>query len=217
MPLPVLPTAALRELDRRAVADFGVPSLVLMENAGRGVADRLAAVAGQGPVVICCGRGNNGGDGLVIARHLDLRGVAVRVLLFLPADKFSGAGESLLDRAALCLSDDAAANFAIVRRSGIALRVLTTAEGMADELRGATWIVDALLGTGSHGEPRAPLDAVIRAINASGIPVLAVDVPSGLDADSGEPARVTIRGAADLYVRGSQARFSGARRGGLYR
>src|SRR4051812_21626806 len=71
-----------RLLDRRAVEDYGMQSIVLMENAGRGVADRLCLLGIGGHVVICCGRGNNGGDGFVLARHLDLRGYAVGVLLF---------------------------------------------------------------------------------------------------------------------------------------
>ena len=74
-----------RDLDRRAMEEFGVPGVVLMENAGRGMAELLRTLGVQGPVVICCGKGNNGGDGLVIARHLDNAGVNVRVLLFTTA------------------------------------------------------------------------------------------------------------------------------------
>ncbi|MBX7165616.1 MAG: NAD(P)H-hydrate epimerase [Pirellulales bacterium] len=172
------------EIDRRAVAEFGVSGLVLMENAGRGVVDRLEPrLLSQPaePVVVCCGRGNNGGDGLVIARHLDLRGWPVEVLLFAePAQ----------------LSPDAAANWAIVQRAGIQAAVLGKGfemSGVAERLARASWIVDSLLGTGARGEPRAPAGEAIAAINAAGRPVVAVDLPSGLDCDAGFVSPRTIR------------------------
>ncbi|HEX4148547.1 MAG TPA: NAD(P)H-hydrate epimerase, partial [Pirellulales bacterium] len=93
-----------REIDRRAVADFGMSSLVLMENAGRGLADHFFELGLKGPVLVCCGTGNNGGDGFVMARHLDLRGVPVSVMVW---------GD--LNR----ISPDAAANFAILVRSNV--------------------------------------------------------------------------------------------------
>ena len=86
----------VREVDRRAVEDYGMSGLVLMENAGRGVADKLCELGVGGLVVVCCGRGNNGGDGFVIARHLDLRRIAVKVLLLAEPAELTG---------------DAAANF----------------------------------------------------------------------------------------------------------
>ena len=98
----------VRELDRRAIEEFGVPGVVLMENAGRGAAEVLVGLRCRGPVVICCGKGNNGGDGFVIARHLDNRGVAVGVLFF-------GRPEDL--------AGEAAVNFEVVRRSGLPLTV----------------------------------------------------------------------------------------------
>ena len=82
-----LTTAEARELDRRAIEEFGIPGIVLMENAGRGMAELLIALGVKGRVVICCGKGNNGGDGLVIARHLDNRNVPVRVWLFCPPEE----------------------------------------------------------------------------------------------------------------------------------
>jgi NAD(P)H-hydrate epimerase len=197
----VLSTALVRQLDQRAVAQYSVPSIVLMENAGRGVVDKLCQWGAAGPVIVCCGAGNNGGDGLVIARHLDLRGIAVRVLVFVrpgrwePQPASGGPNTTLPDAAAIGLRGDAAVNYTIVQRSGIPLAVRDSATGLPHELRGAAWIVDALLGTGSQGEPRAPLDAVIAAINASGVPVLAVDLPSGLDAETGQAAATTIRAA----------------------
>jgi NAD(P)H-hydrate epimerase len=168
-----------RELDRRALADFGMAGLVLMENAGRGVADRLCQLGIAGPVCICCGGGNNGGDGFVVARHLDLRGHEVRVLLLTGPAKLGG---------------DAAANFLIIERSGLPI-VRADDATLERELAGAGWIVDALLGTGATGEPRPPTAGAIDRVNASGRPILAVDVPSGLDCDTGRPASHTIKAA----------------------
>jgi NAD(P)H-hydrate epimerase len=175
---------AARELDRRAIEEFGVPSVVLMENAGRGVADKLCQLGIHGRVIICCGSGNNGGDGFVVARHLNLRGFEVEVLLT------SESQQPLSNK-----PSDAAINLEIIRRSQIPIELLTTVDDLSDRLRNATWIVDALLGTGARGEPRPPLDAVIDNINACRVPILAVDLPSGLDADTGEAARHTIRAA----------------------
>ena len=171
----------VRAIDRRAIEEFGVPGVVLMENAGRGAAEVLLSLGARGRVDICCGKGNNGGDGFVIARHLDNRGVPLRVLLF--ADP---AG----------LSGDAAINYEIIRRSGLAIDVragAVDAEALRQELSAAEWIVDALFGTGLSGPVRGPLAAGIAAINASGAKVLAVDIPSGLDCDSGEPLGPTVR------------------------
>ncbi len=166
-----------RELDRRAVEVYGMASIMLMENAGRGVADRLVALGIDGPIVICAGGGNNGGDGFVVARHLDLRGFSVRVVLLADPEGLHG---------------DAALNFHVLKHSGVPI-VRPDVEELAGELAGCAWIVDALLGTGARGEPRAPFDRAIEAINASGVPTLAVDLPSGLDCDTGRPAMHTIR------------------------
>ena len=130
--------------------------------------------------MICCGRGNNAGDGFVIARHLDLRGCKVRVLLFCdPSD----------------LRGDAAANFSILAKCDVPVRVVSAKEETSweSELTDAQWIVDALLGTGSRGQPRPPLDRVIQHLNQQQALRLAVDLPSGLDCDTGEPAPATFR------------------------
>lgn len=168
-------------VDRRAVEEYGMLGLVLMENAGRGCADQLCALGIRGPVVICCGRGNNAGDGFVIARHLDLRGFAVRVLVWgRPAD-FRG---------------DAAHNLQILEKSGIPLeygRDPVDRDRLAESPAGADWLVDALLGTGAQGEPRPPLDVVIDVLNASPGRKMAIDLPSGLDCDTGVPAKHTFR------------------------
>jgi NAD(P)H-hydrate epimerase len=175
--------AESRAVDRRAVEEYGLTGLVLMENAGRGVADRLEALGIAGPVVICCGKGNNAGDGFVIARHLDLRGYAVRVLVWAEAGELTG---------------DAGVNFRVLQKMSLPLVLFGKGHDAAQldaALAGAAWIVDALLGTGARGEPRAPLDAVIDRLNASPASKLAVDLPSGLDCDTGEAAAHTIRAA----------------------
>ncbi len=178
---PVLDRKQARELDRRATEELGIPSIVLMENAGRGAADLLCRLGINGTVLICCGRGNNGGDGFVLARHLDLRGYPVRVALW--ADPAT-------------LTGDADTNYHILVRSGIPIKVFLTeqdCEHFVEECRNAAWIVDALLGTGSAGKPRSPIDRVIEVINQSGVPVLALDLPSGLDCDTGDAAVPTVR------------------------
>ena len=138
MTIPTLNRRQSQQVDRRAMTEYGMSGLVLMENAGRGAADLLQRLGIGGPVVICCGRGNNGGDGFVIARHLDLRRVAVRVLLWCDPQELRG---------------DAAANFAIVAHSDVPIEIFTTFDAvrLRHALDGAAWIVDALLGTGSHG------------------------------------------------------------------
>lgn len=183
---PTLNRRQSREVDRRAVEEYGMHSLVLMENAGRGVADVLSGLGVAGPAIICCGKGNNGGDGFVLARHLDLRGTAVKVLLFAEPAELTG---------------DAAANFAILQKCGVPIEVfgkaheaaLIDAARLDAALAGAGAIVDCLLGTGARGDPRPPLDAVIEQLNARAAPKIAVDLPSGLDCDTGGASRTTIR------------------------
>ncbi|MAV34083.1 MAG: NAD(P)H-hydrate epimerase [Planctomycetaceae bacterium] len=168
-----------RAVDRQAVAQYGMTGLVLMENAGRGCADWLRHWGVAGTVVVCCGKGNNAGDGFVIARHLDLHEVAVRVLLWCSPDSLEG---------------DALANYRILQRSGISVEYVATAhrDALADWFSDADWIVDALLGTGARGEPRSPFDEAISIMNQARGRKLAIDVPSGLDCDTGEPAGTTF-------------------------
>ena len=148
---------------------------------GAGALDVLCRLGVQGPVAICCGTGNNAGDGLVIARHLDLRGIPSRLLFW-------------SDPAAL--QGDAGLNYQIAARSELSIHVLTESADTGDLERlmnDADWIVDALLGTGARGEPRSPLDTVLDRLNAQQARKLAIDVPSGLDCDTGIAARHTFR------------------------
>jgi len=181
---------AVRQIDRRAIEEFGIPGVVLMENAGRGAArvilDLLDDPAGS-RVAIVCGAGNNGGDGFVIARHLHNEHVEVVTYLAVEPQRLAG---------------DALVNYQIVRRMGLPIHPLIHPDRIAeaaDVLRGSRVVVDALLGTGFSGQVRPPLDAVIAVINSlRGPKVVAVDVPSGLDCDTGRPSNATIR--ADVTV-----------------
>ena len=171
----------VRELDADATERYGIPGVVLMENAGRGVVDTLCGLGAESPVSICCGQGNNGGDGFVIARHLQIRGIEPRVLLWAPPKKLRG---------------DAATNFEIAMRSGIVIEIFERAADVfkfKQCLHQSDWIVDALLGTGARGLPRSPLDVAIEAINNAPARVLAVDVPSGMDCDTGDAAGAVVR------------------------
>jgi len=138
-----LDRARVREFDRRAIEDHGIPGIVLMENAGRNAAVLAHDMFGAGPVAVVCGRGNNGGDGLVIARHLENLGHEVRVLVAAVADRLGG---------------DAAVNLEIVRRSGMPLHFLpdATQEAWRLALEGIVWVVDALLGTGARSVRALP-------------------------------------------------------------
>lgn len=172
----------VREVDRRAIEELGLPGIVLMENAGRGAAELLIQLGVDGPVTIVAGKGNNGGDGFVIARHLANHGFDVRVLLFADPHHLTG---------------DALANYRVLCGSGLSPRNCTEG-GLADcdgVLRSGSWIVDSLLGTGTQGTVREPFATVIEQINAAGVGVFAVDLPSGLDCDTGKPLGPCVRAA----------------------
>jgi NAD(P)H-hydrate epimerase len=167
----------VRDVDRRAAEEFGLPGIVLMENAGRSGAALLHDLAPAGAIAIVCGKGNNAGDGFVMARHLANAGHAVRLLVACDPASYGG---------------DAAVNHRVAVASGLPILRLDTADRAAWEraLAGAPWIVDALLGTGAAGPARGAITVAIEAINAAragGARVFAVDLPSGLDCDTGRP------------------------------
>jgi NAD(P)H-hydrate epimerase len=161
---PLFSAEGMRAVDRWAIEEVGVPSLELMEAAGRALAEAVAGLAPEGPVRIVCGKGNNGGDGLAAARLLEEMGFEVEALLLWPGEELRG---------------DAAANF---ERFGGEL----VEGGLAGRLAGSGAVVDAIFGTGFEGTPREPAVEAIAAINACGAPVVACDIPSGVDASSGE-------------------------------
>ncbi len=182
---PVLAAERMRRVDARAIAELGIPGTVLMENAGRGAADALVAalpelgLRARGlNVAIVCGRGGNGGDGFVVARRLTRAGARPDVWLAADPNDLRG---------------DAAQKFAEMRDAGIVVRQVADATATAAALARADVVVDALLGTGTRGEPTALVAALIDAINASGRPVVALDLPSGLPADGGAPSGPVVR------------------------
>ena len=175
-------------MDDLAIHRYGIPGLVLMENAGRNAAAIIDRAYGPiGRVVIFCGSGNNGGDGCVIARHLHNAGWSVRVVL---------AGD--VSR----MTPDASANYRIIeamRLAPIFVVDAVTQQAAASSITPQEIVIDALLGTGFSGEVRSPLAELIHALNAaSKRAVVAVDLPSGLDCDTGKPGRATI--CADLTI-----------------
>jgi len=172
----------MRRIDRKAIEEIGIPSIVLMENAGLKVADAIEKKYGplKGKYVyIFAGSGNNGGDGMVVARHLFNQKVKAKI--FLLAEKKNIKG-------------DAATNLAITEKMGIPMREITSPafmESLEKELAKADIVVDALLGTGAKGAPRGLMKKVIDLINKHSKNTVAVDIPTGVDADRGE-----VRGEA---------------------
>jgi NAD(P)H-hydrate epimerase len=172
----------MRRIDKKAIEEIGIPSIVLMENAGLKVADAIERKYGplKGRYVyIFAGSGNNGGDGMVVARHLFNQKVKAKI--FLLAEKKNIKG-------------DAATNLAITEKMGIPMREITSpafVESLEKELAKADIVVDALLGTGAKGAPRGLMKKVIDLINKHSKNTVAVDIPTGVDADSGE-----VRGEA---------------------
>ena len=178
----------IRRVDQLAIERYGIHGLVLMENAGRHASSIIHKVYGPGPLVsIVCGVGNNGGDGCVIARHLHNSGWRVRLMV---------AGDP--DR----MTDDTRVNHAIIEAMKIEIAVavdLDSQLGWITAMSDDEVIVDALLGTGFRGEVRSPAAQLIEAVNAAGRKaIVAIDVPSGLDCNTGQPSNATIR--ADLTI-----------------
>jgi len=190
-PFRVMSRDEVRRVDAWAIDEVGVPGVVLMENAGRSGAElvrKQLASAGGAKVCIFCGTGNNGGDGYVVARHLLNAGLGVTVVLCGPRAKVQG---------------DALINLAILERLGQVIESLDPGDAevrsRVQSLGGdADLIVDALFGTGLRGQLKEEYRRLIEAINDLGRPILAVDVPSGLDCDSGEPLGAAIQAACTV-------------------
>jgi NAD(P)H-hydrate epimerase len=174
----ILNAAQMREADRRTIEDIGIPSLVLMENAGRQVVAAIEAVHSdlvERKVAVLCGRGNNGGDGFVVARTLMQRGIDVSVFVIGRVGEVRG---------------DARINLEILGRLGIT--VVEIADSQAwdlhfTEISDCTLIVDAIFGTGLNAPLSGLLETVVADVNGAGIPVVAIDLPSGLSADTHDP------------------------------
>ncbi len=178
---PALSTRQMREVDRLMVKEFGIQLIQMMENAGRNLAE-LARRFSSGTVhgktiIVLCGAGNNGGGGMVAARHLHDWGALVQVVLIGDASR---------------LKKVPARQWKIVEILGLSRIVL--------DLDSADLILDALLGYGAQGDPRPPLAGWIQRANASGVPILSLDSPSGLDTTTGKPGQPCIRAEATMTL-----------------
>jgi NAD(P)H-hydrate epimerase len=159
----------VRQIDKLSIEQYHIPGVVLMENAAIAAANVVVQMAKPGEVLILCGGGNNGGDGLAVARHLHNREYNVRILLTSDPAKYTG---------------EAKANWEIVQ----AMK-LPAEQGDAKLIAGQrpVLIVDAIFGTGLSQAPRDPFPEIVAAIDKIGAPFLAIDIPSGLDCDTGKP------------------------------
>jgi NAD(P)H-hydrate epimerase len=184
---------AVRRVDQLAVERYAIPSIVLMENAARALASAaLEMLPMTNPVAcVCCGPGNNGGDGFALARHLHNAGVDVLVIAMRELNDYDG---------------DAAVNATIIERMEINATVAR--EGDASLPDHADLLVDALLGTGLTDAPRGVAAELIDAINEHAAPALAVDIPSGLDADTGEALGAAVRAARTVSFVGMKRGFA---------
>src|SRR5688572_24554466 len=173
----VLNAAQMRDADRRTIDDIGIPSLVLMENAGRQAVAAMEAMYDDlldRRIAVLCGRGNNGGDGFVIARTLAQRGADVSVFLLARVADVRG---------------DARTNLEILGRLGLTVVEIADSQSWElhfSEVSDCTLIVDAIFGTGLNAPVTGLIESVIADVNASAIQVVAIDVPSGLSADSAD-------------------------------
>ena len=178
MELPPLSRDQVRQVDQIAIQQYGMPGVVLMENAGRGAAEVIDRVADSGPIVILCGSGNNAGDGYVIARHLQLAGRSVRIVSIVPLDALQG---------------DASINANVAAKAEIEITVAENSLRLHASLADAGTIIDGLLGTGARGPLRGLFAEAVATANASSALKISLDIPTGLDCDTGEAGDPTFR------------------------
>jgi len=182
----------MRRMDGIAIDEYRIPGIILMENAGRSVAQIVMKTYREKrfekPVLILCGRGNNGGDGFVIARHLHNGAVGVRVL-------FAGKPADVAP------DSDAGVNLEILKRMEIRVEEINEDSAfLRAALDKSELVVDALLGTGLKGGVREPYKSVIETLNAASKYVIAVDIPSGLDCNEGTAPGSAVKAAETVTL-----------------
>jgi NAD(P)H-hydrate epimerase len=190
--IPAVSAATMAEVDRLAVDDFGIDILQMMEQAGSHLAELVRVELGGDlhgrRVVVAVGPGNNGGGGLAAARHLANRGASVRVVLARPVNRLSAPARhqvaTLLAMAVDCC---------------VAIYDVSDAE-LGDELAAADGAIDAILGYRAAGEPRGEAGLLVRHLAAARAPVISLDLPSGMDPDTGEAAGLAVRATATLTL-----------------
>lgn len=176
----------MRELDRKAIEEYKIPGIILMENAGRNVAEEILKMLDdpqQTKVAILCGKGNNGGDGFVIARHLHNHGISVNVFLVAKISDILKDG-------------DTGVNLQILLNMKIPVKEIldiASVKNILKELNNCYILADALFGTGLSGDVREPFKTLINSINNLNKPIISVDIPSGLDCNTGKILGVAIK------------------------
>ena len=207
--LPIMSRQEVRAFDRWAINELGVPGVVLMENAGRSCAelikDKLRAVS-WAKVCIFCGTGNNGGDGYVIARHLLNKGIGTVVMIIGDRTKIKG---------------DARINLDILQRLEVRIEQLEiddaeVAARVKTFAAGADMLVDGIFGTGFKGQLSDEYKRLIDIINALDVPVLAVDIPSGLDCDSGRSGGAAVKASCTVTFAAAKTGFRHTETAGAY-
>ncbi len=186
----------MQRCDAAATAQYGIPGIVLMENAARGAVDRaeqlFGSVRGQW-IILICGKGNNGGDGFAMARHLVNRGAEVDVLTLGPDSASQG---------------DAKVNLDIIRAMEketprLRIKLLSSSAQLENSLhRRPAWVADAMLGTGLSSPVKGEIAEIIEVLNSSSVPVVAVDIPTGISADTGEVLGSAVRARFTLTMSG---------------
>ncbi|MBI5244001.1 MAG: NAD(P)H-hydrate epimerase [Elusimicrobia bacterium] len=186
--LPVVTAAEMQSIDRRAIEGFGISALDLMENAGRGVAretaayveGRLSKKVAETLITVCCGRGNNGGDGLVAARFLKEMGG--EVMVFIAPPKREGS-----------YSQEVQTNLTAAASAGVSVHQASEELVELDvRLRSSALLIDALLGTGASGKPAGLARKIIQRMMKAAKPIVAIDIPSGLNPDTGYHSGVVV-------------------------
>jgi NAD(P)H-hydrate epimerase len=179
--IPALTTEQMKEVDSLMVKEFGIELIQMMENAGRNLAELARRLSGGSilgkSIVVLCGTGNNGGGGMVAARHLHNWGAHLQVVLI--------GDTAQLKKVPVC-------QWKIIEKLGL--------NTIALDLKSADLILDALLGYGTQGDPRPPLSEWIERANASGVPILSLDSPSGLDTTTGKPGKPCVRAEATMTL-----------------